>query len=395
MGSDRPVSSVDGTSADDRMVTKIQWIWQHPNWPDFIWQQSQLGTLLRDIHQLQGRLLGSVDSVAGEQSLHTEMDALLRNAVNTAAIEGERLDVASVRSSLARRLGLDRAGLPPGTPQTDGLVDLLLDATHNYQEPLTTERLFRWHKALFPTGQSGLTPIRVGELRGEAAMQVVSGPINKPTVHFEAPPQQRLPAELDVFVAWFNESRSDRTLDPLLRAGIVHLWFVTLHPFDDGNGRIARALTDLALAHAEHHSVRFYAVAAAIMAQRRGYYHILELTQRNGLDVTNWLEWFLQTLRQAIQESLDKVQYVLLKAKFWQHHAGTVLNDRQIKVLNRLLDAGPDGFEGGLNSRKYMGLAKVSKATATRDLADLLEKGCTRKRSGGGRSTSYDICWPS
>lgn len=184
-------------------------------------------------------------------------------------------------------------------------------------------------------------------------------------------------------------------LDPLLRAGIVHLWFVTLHPFDDGNGRIARALTDLALAQAEHQSVRFYAVAAAIMARRRDYCHILEHSQRNGLDVTDWLGWFLETLRQAIHEALDKVQYVLLKAKFWQHHAGTVLNDRQIKALNRLLDAGPDGFEGGLNARKYTGLAKVSKATATRDLADLLAKDCIRKRSGGGRSTSYEIRWLS
>ena len=189
---------------DARMVIATRWIWQHPNWPDFTWQQSRLESRLRDIHQLQGRLLGSVESVAGEQSLQSEMDALLHNAINTSAIEGEWLDVASVRSSLARRLGLDRAGLPPGTPQTDGLVDLLLDATHNTQEPLTTERLYRWHKALFPTGQSGLTPIRVGELRGEDVMQVVSGRIDNPTVHFEAPPRERLPAELDAFVTWFN-----------------------------------------------------------------------------------------------------------------------------------------------------------------------------------------------
>ena len=379
---------------DARMVIATRWIWQHPNWPDFTWQQSRLESRLRDIHQLQGRLLGSVESVAGEQSLQSEMDALLHNAINTSAIEGEWLDVASVRSSLARRLGLDRAGLPPGTPQTDGLVDLLLDATHNTQEPLTTERLYRWHKALFPTGQSGLTPIWVGKLRGEDVMQVVSGRIDSPTVHFEAPPRGRLPAELDAFVTWFNESRLDQTLDPLLRAGVAHLWFVTLHPFDDGNGCITRALSDLALAQAEHHSVRFYAVAAAIMAWRKDYYIILERTQRHGLDITDWLEWFLETLRQALQEALGKIQTILLKARFWQHHASTVLNQRQIKVLNRLLDVGPDGFEGGFNARKYMGLTKASKATATRDLADLLAKGCIRKGVEGGRSTHYEISWP-
>lgn len=378
----------------DQMVLETQWIWQRPDWPDFTWQQGRLAPRLREIHRLQGHLLGSMEGVADSESLHCEMDALLRNAINTAAIEGERLDVASVRSSLARRLGLDRGGLPPGTPQTDGLVDLLLDATHNYQEPLTIERLFRWHKALFPMGQSGLTPIRVGDLRGMAPMQVVSGPINNPTVHFEAPPRDRLPAELDVFIRWFNGSRSDSTLDPLLRAGITHLWFVTLHPFDDGNGRIARALTDLALAQAEHHSVRFYAVATAIMAHRKAYYIILERTQRDGLDISDWLDWFLVMLEQALHGALNEIKYILLKARFWQRHAGTVLNERQIKVLNRLLDAGPDGFEGGLNARKYMGLTRSSKATATRDLADLLEKGCVRKGAEGGRSTHYEIRWP-
>ena len=376
------------------MVIPTRWLWQHPDWPEFTWQQDQLASRLRDIHRLQGRLLGRMEGAVGEASLQSEMDALLHNAINTAAIEGERLDVDSVRSSLARRLGLDRAGLPPGTPQTDGLVDLLLDATHNYQEPLTTERLFRWHKALFPYGQSGLTPIRVGELRGEEVMQVVSGPINNPTVHFEAPPRDRLSEELEAFVDWFNQSRSEPKLDPLLRAGITHLWFVTLHPFDDGNGRIARALTDLALAQAEHHSVRFYAVATVIMAQRQAYYRVLEQTQRHGMDITDWLSWFLEILQQALQEALDKIQSILLKARFWQQHAATVLNPRQIKVLNRLLDAGPEGFQGGLNARKYMGMTKTSKATATRDLTDLLEKNCLRKAAAGGRSTHYEICWP-
>lgn len=376
------------------MKREILWIWQQPEWPDFTWEDQPLAALLRETHQLQGRLLGSIQGIADEESLQSEMDALLQNVINTSAIEGEQLNVDSVRSSLARRLGLDCAGLPAGTPQTDGLADVLLDATHNYQAQLTTSRLYQWHKALFPTGQNGLTPISVGTLRGEESMQVVSGPIGRQTVHFEAPPRQVLEGELDAFIAWFNDSQADENLDPLLRAGVAHLWFVTLHPFDDGNGRLARAITDLALAQAEHHSVRFYAMAAAIMANRKEYYCVLEATQRDNLVVTVWLEWFLATLRQTMHNALEQIDYVLLKAKFWQRHARAILNDRQIKVINRLLDAGPGGFEGGLNARKYVGLTKASKATATRDLTDLLEKTCLQKCSGGGRSTSYEIKWP-
>jgi Fic family protein len=371
-----------------------RWIWQQPAWPTFTWQGQRLAGPLREVYLLQGRLLGSVQGVAGAESLQSEMDALLRNAINTSAIEGEPLDVDSIRSSLARRLGLDRAGLPPATPRADGLADVLLDATHRYREPLTIQRLYRWQRALFPPEQSGLTPVRVGQLRGEASMQVISGPIGKPTVHFEAPPRLGLEAELAAFIAWFNQSRQDLALDPLLRAGIAHLWFVTLHPFDDGNGRIARALTDLALAQAEHHSIRFYAMAATIMAQREDYYRVLERTQRDGLDITDWLEWFLTVLRRTLDHALDQVQHVLLKSRFWQQHRQTVLNERQIKAINRLLDAGPGGFEGGINARKYMGLTKASKATATRDLTDLLEKGLLERQIGAGRSTGYEIAWP-
>jgi Fic family protein len=371
------------------------WIWRQPDWPTFTWQDQRLAGLLREIYPLQGQLLGSVQGIASQESLQSEMEALLQNAMNTSAIEGERLDMDSVRSSLAQRLGLDRAGLPPGTPQTDGLADLLLDATHNYRDVLTVQRLHQWHRALFPVGQSGLTPIRVGELRGEAPMQVVSGPIGRPMVHFEAPPREGLEAELDAFMLWFNASRADTTLDPLLRAGIAHLWFVTLHPFDDGNGRIARVITDLALAQAEHHSVRFYAMATTIMAHREAYYRVLERTQRNGLDLTDWLEWFLIMLRQTLNHALDRIQQVLLKARFWQQHRQVILNERQNKVINRLLDAGVGGFEGGMNARKYRGLTQASKATATRDLTDLLEKGLLKKCSGAGRSTRYEIAWPT
>ncbi len=379
---------------EDMLVKEWLWIWQQDNWPDFIWDDRLLDAPLRAVYQLQGRLLGSIQIVAEDESLQSEMDALLQNAINTSAIEGEHLNAESVRSSLAKRLGLNHAGISASTPQTDGIVALLLDVTHKYDDVLTTERLYQWHRALFPAGQSGLIPIRVGDMRGKESMQVVSGPIGKQTVHFEAPPRQGLEHELDTFVRWFNNSKSDAAVDPLLRAGIAHLWFVTLHPFDDGNGRLARAIADLALAQAEHHSVRFYAMAAAIMANRKDYYRILEATQRGGLDISAWLEWFLAMLRQTMEHALEQVAHVLLKAKFWRQHAQTVLVDRQIKVINRLLDAGPEGFEGGINARKYAGLTKVSKATATRDLTDLVEKACLQKRPGGGRSTSYEIKWP-
>jgi Fic family protein len=375
------------------MNAEHKWIWQQVTWPQFTWQGAEFAQLLREINQLQGKLLGRSAIVEGSESLKSEMDALLQNAINTSAIEGEQLNVDSVRSSLARRLGIDQAGLTPGTPQTDGLADLLLDATRNPDEVLSLKRLFHWHAALFPHGGGVLTQIRVGELRGDDLMQVVSGPIGKPKVHFEAPPRDGLQQELDQFVAWFNQTRDNVELDPLVRAGIAHLWFVTLHPFDDGNGRLARAITDLALAQAEHQSVRFYAMSATIMEHRKAYYDILEKTQRDGMDVTLWLVWFLSMLKHTLLAADQRIVHVLQKAKFWQQHTQIVLNERQIKVLNRLLDAGPDGFEGGINARKYVSLTEVSKATATRDLAELVEKGCLVQRAGGGRSTSYDINW--
>ena len=377
-----------------QIKAQTSWIWQQPKWPVFTWNDEKLAPLLREITQLQGQLLGSTGAIAGSDSLQSEMDALLQNAINTSAIEGEQLNVASVRSSLAKRLGMDQAGLSPTTAQTEGLADLLLDATRNPKQGLTDDRLYQWHKALFPSYESVLNPISAGELRGEDTMQVVSGPIGRQTVHFEAPARQILEAELRAFLDWFNQNQNDTSLDAVLRAGIAHLWFVTLHPFDDGNGRLARAITDLALAQAEHHSVRFYAMAATIMENRKAYYEVLEKTQRNGLDITPWLEWFLIMLKQTMQTAVQRIEFVLQKARFWQQYAQVALSDRQIKMLNRLLDAGPGGFEGGLNTRKVMSLTNVSKATATRDLTELVEKGCLVKRPGGGRSTSYDINWP-
>jgi len=371
-----------------------KWIWQQPGWPEFVWQEKALAPLLREIHKLQGKLLGNTELVTSTENLQSELDALLQNAINTSAIEGEELDVNSVRSSLAKRLGLKQAGLPPGTPQTDGIADLLLDATHHADVELTQKRLYEWHQKLFPENVPRLVSIQVGKLRTHDPMQVVSGPIGKEKVHFEAPLSKNLKEELKSFIDWFNQSRKDTEFDPLLRAGIAHLWFVTIHPFDDGNGRLARAITDLALAQAEQQSIRFYAMAAAIMENRKAYYQVLEQSQRAELDVTSWLEWFLETLKKTLITAIKRIEYVLQKTKFWQLHAQSSLNERQVKVLNRLLDSGPDEFEGGINTQKYMGLTKTSKATATRDLVELVEKGCLVKRPGGGRSTSYDISWP-
>jgi len=295
-------------------------------------------------------------------------------------------------------------GLTTETAKTEGLAELLLDATQNHEEPLTLDRLYQWHRYLFPEkaeGEFAHTEVVVGELRGDDLMQVVSGPHQKRTIHFEAPPKtaadengKSLEDQLDDFLAWLQVSAADKTLDPILRAAQAHLWFVTLHPFDDGNGRLARAITDYALAQAEHQAIRFYAMAASIMEKRKGYYDILESTQKGGLDITEWMQWFLEALKHTFESALERIDVVLKKARFWQTHAQDGLSAQHTKVLNRLLDDGPEGFEGGLSAAKYKGLAKVSKATATRHLQELLDKGCIVKLAGGGRSTRYEINWP-
>jgi len=315
-------------------------------------------------------MLGAVGSDAEVQS---SLDAMLQNIVTSSAIEGEQLNVGSVRSSLARRLGLNEEGRT--TSRSEGLAELLLDATHAHQESLDEQRLFTWHSWLFPNDDQLLTrPLHIGALRGEEPMQVVSGRIDRPTVHFEAPPRAGLEAQLADFLAWFESSRSDANLDPFLRAGIAHFWFVTLHPFDDGNGRLTRAITDLALAQGEQQAIRFYAMSASILNDRAGYYRILEANQRGGLDITSWLQWFLATLLNSLEQALARIDRVLVKARFWQAHRSQTLSAEQVKVLNRLLDGGERGFENGLSAAQYQAVAKVSKATATRHLSDLLEK---------------------
>jgi Fic family protein len=381
-----------------------QWIWQQQSWPVFSWDTHALAVTLREVIQLQGTLLGKSGAISADSSAATNLDTLLQNIVQSSAIEGEAVNVESVRSSLAKRLGIKHAGLTPETAKTEGLTELLLDATQNHEQPLTLDRLYQWHRYLFPEkaeGEFTLTEVAVGELRGDDPMQVVSGPHQKRTIHFEAPPKtatgdsgQDLEDQLNHFLMWLQTSEADKTLDPILRAAQAHLWFVTLHPFDDGNGRLARAITDYALAQAEHQAIRFYAMAASIMESRNAYYDILEATQKGDLDITEWMQWFLQTLKHTLEAALERIDLVLKKARFWQAHAQDGLNAQQTKVLNRLLDDGPEGFEGGLSATKYKGLAKVSKATATRHIQELLGKGCIVKLAGGGRSTRYEISWP-
>ncbi|MBU0808526.1 MAG: Fic family protein [Gammaproteobacteria bacterium] len=366
------------------------WIWQQPNWPHFSWQADALAPQLRACAQTQGRLLGMLGAVDNNSEVQSSLDALLQNIVTSSAIEGEQLNVGSVRSSLARRLGLTEEGRT--TARSEGLAELLLDATSAAHQPLTLQRLYRWHRWLFPIDDNLLArPLRIGTLRGDEPMQVVSGRLDKPTVHFEAPPRAGLEQQVDDFLAWFTSSQHDPQLDPLLRAGIAHFWFVTLHPFDDGNGRITRALTDLALAQSEPQAIRFYAMSASILDDRAGYYRILETSQKGALDITAWLQWFLSTLLNSLEHALARIDRVLAKARFWQVQRSQVLSAEQIKVLNRLLDGGDKGFEGGISAAQYQAVAKVSKATATRHLSDLLEKGCLVRLPGGGRSTRYHI----
>nr|WP_288467074.1 Fic family protein [uncultured Pseudomonas sp.] len=366
------------------------WIWQQPNWPHFTWQAEQLAPLLRACVHAQGRLLGMLGAVGSETEVQSSLDAMLQNIVTSSAIEGEQLNVGSVRSSLARRLGLDEDGRT--TPRSEGLAELLIDATRECQSSLDLPRLLNWHRLLFPVDESlSARPLHIGELRGQEPMQVVSGRLDSPTVHFEAPPREGLDQQLMDFLAWFESSRSDVSLDPLLRAGIAHFWFVTLHPFDNGNGRLTRAITDMALAQSEQQAIRFYAMSASILDDRAGYYRILEASQKGGLDITAWLHWFLSTLLNSLQQALARIDRVLAKARFWQAHRGQALSAEQIKVLNRLLDGGERGFEDGINAAQYQAVTSVSKATATRHLADLLEKGCIVRLPGGGRSTRYQI----
>ena len=373
------------------MQAPLDWIWQQPDWPGFHWDVARLALPLAHARLAQGKVLGAARLLDVNLTLEAVAAILVEDGVTTSAIEGERLDVDAVRSSVARHLGLPTAGLPAPPRAVDGLIDVLLDATRHHDAALTLERLFGWQAALFPTGYSGLHAIRVGVLRGIEPMQVVSGGIGNEKVHFIAPPGESLEPELEGFLAWFNALPPG--LDGMLRAGLAHLWFVTLHPFEDGNGRLARAITDMALSQDERQPMRLFSVSAQILRERQRYYDILEYTQRGGLDVTEWLMWFLTQVEAAATAAEQTVANTLAKARFWIRHQATALNERQRKVLNRLLDAGPDGFEGGINTRKYKSLTNSSRATAYRELVDLVGKGCLHPTGHGGRSSGYEVEW--
>ena len=365
-----------------------RWIWEDEDWPYFRFDVTALTGPLARARLAEGRVLGAVQSLDAPLSEETAARILTEDSLRTSAIEGESLPLDAVRSSVARHLGLPTGGLPPPARKIDGLVEVLLDATQRHDQPLTVERLCRWQAALFPTAQSGLTPIRVGALRGDAPMQVVSGPIGRQRVHFEAPPEVALAPQLEHFVEWFNAPPAN--LDGLVRAGLAHLWFVTLHPFEDGNGRLARALTDMAIAQDEHEPMRWFSLSTQLEHERAAYYETLERTQRGTVDVTPWLVWFLEQVALAAEAAQGVLQLTVAKAKFWMGARDLELNARQRKVLNRLLD----GFEGVLTNRNYMSLTKTSRATATRELAALVELGLLEP-IGAGRSRSYQLCGPT
>lgn len=362
------------------------YIWQATDWPNWRFDLTSLAQSLAEVSLAQGQLMGRLANVGVPMRDQASLVLLTEDVVKTSEIEGEHLNVASVRSSIARRLGVEIGALAPVDRQVEGVVEMVLDATSNCQVPISRERLFGWHAALFPSGYSGLSKINVGAWRDDAngPMQVVSGPLGRQRVHFEAPPADQLDAEMDRFIAWVNDGAN---VPPLIKAGLGHLWFVTLHPFDDGNGRIARAIGDLLLARADGSPQRFYSLSAQIQRERKDYYDILEQTQKGSLDVTDWLAWFLGVLHRAIIQAQVTLDAVLSKAQFWSRVSGMPMNARQVKLLNQLLD----GFEGKLTSSKWAAIAKCSHDTALRDINELLERGVLRKSEAGGRSTSYEL----
>jgi Fic family protein len=362
------------------------YIWQHDDWPRFRWDAEALLAPLAEARHKQGRLLGQMKRLGFDLQREAELQATVEDVIRTSEIEGEKLDLASVRSSVARRLGLPDAGLASADRKVEGVVEMMLDAMHNHAKPLTAKRLFAWHAALFPTGYSGLRKVTVGNWRTDkdGPMQVVSGPEGRQKVHYEAPPAKRLKAEMNRFLAWFNDPPE---LDGLLRSGIAHLWFVTIHPFDDGNGRIARAIADLALAQLEGSGQRFYSVSARIRQERSRYYEVLERTQKGELGITEWLTWFVVCFGRAIDAAEEKSRSVLHKAEFWQRFAAEPLSARQKTILNRFMD----GFEGNLTARKWASLGKCSVDTAQRDINDLLARKLLVRNPGGSRRTSYSV----
>jgi Fic family protein len=363
------------------------YIYNKKGWPSFTWEEEKLAKKLAEVRHLQGRLLGRMESLGFSLQTEATLQTITLDVLKSSEIEGEIFDFDQVRSSVARRLGVEIGGLIPSDRNIEGIVEMMLDATQNYQKPLTKKRLFEWNATMFPTGHSGIYEIVVGAWRDNAKddpMQIVSGPLGRKKVHFQAPDSGVLDKEIKKFLDWFN---SETLLDAVMKAAIAHLWFVTIHPFDDGNGRIGRAITDMQLARADGSNQRFYSMSAQIRKERKEYYDILENTQKGNLDITGWIEWFLDCLNRALVTTNETLALVMKKAKFWETHATASLNDRQVVMLNKLLD----GFVGKLTSSKWAKIAKCSSDTAVRDINDLLNRGILMKEAAGGRSTSYTL----
>ena len=363
-----------------------KYIHQQKNWPKFSWDQDRISPLLERVRLNQGKLIGKLEGLGFDLRDEAVLQNLTEDVIKSSEIEGEKLDRSQVRSSIARRLGMDAVALVRADRDVEGVVEMMMDATQNYKQALTSKRLFDWHAALFPTGRSGMSKITVGAWRtdSEGPMQVISGPIGKSKIHFEAPAANLLKAETKLFLYWFNEKKAT---DSILKAAVAHLWFVTLHPFDDGNGRITRAISDMLLARSEESSKRFYSLSSQISAERKSYYDILERTQKGDLDITDWIDWFLNCMEKAIHDAEKVLSSVLKKAKFWERHSKQSLSERQRKLINRLLD----GFEGNMTSSRWATIGKCSQDSATRDIQNLIERKILKKNPGGGRSTSYSL----
>ena len=363
-----------------------KYIYQQLDWPKFFWNHEDIDASLAAIRHRQGLLLGRMENLGFPQRNAAILETLMSDVLKSSEIEGELLDAAQARSSIARRLGMDIAGLIPSDCRVDGMVDMTLEATQNYVKPLTTKRLFNWHSLLFPRDAIGADRLKIGTWRDDSKgpMRVVSGAIGREYAHFEAPSADSVPAEMTAFMEWVNQTGG---IDPVLRTAVAHLWFVTIHPFDDGNGRIARVITDWALARSENTSMRFYSMSAQIRKERKLYYDTLEKTQKGNLEITPWLKWFIACLDRAIEGAEISLFAVFQKDQFWKAYAGISFNVRQGLMLNKILD----GFKGKLTSRKWAAIAKCSQDTAQRDIQDLINKGVMHKNNSGGRSTSYSL----
>ena len=370
------------------MMRGTKYIWQQEGWPHMQWDDTSFSNILAEINLLRGKLLGRVSMFGFEEQNLSMLESMTQEIVHSAKIEGEELNRDSVRSSVARQLGLEYEGLKNSDHYTEGVVQVMIDAVQHHDMPLDAERLFSWHAALFPTGRSGIHKILVGDWRqGEEPMQVVSGPLGHEKIHYEAPASKDVSDMMSDFLRWFD---SENTLDPLVKTAVMHLWFVTIHPFDDGNGRICRTLTELLLSRADQTSQRYYSLSSEILNHRKDYYQYLEQAQKGGLDVTPWIQWFLQTLKLALEAAFEKTEGVLRKSRFWDAHRSVSINERQRKVLNMLFD----GFEGKLNSSKWYKINHCSQDTANRDIRDLIAKGILKTTGEGGRSTNYELVFP-